>query len=115
KIEGEPTDHPHQRGLWFGHERVNGTDFWNNEANYKTTNRGRIEVAKITEAKGGAEAGSIRATMNWLDPNGAKLLEESRVMVFRRHPTLRIIDFDITLTAVTKVTFGDAKDGAFGV
>src|SRR2546423_15437932 len=78
KVEGEPTDHPHQRGLWFAHERVNGTDFWNNEANYKTANRGRIEVVKISEAKSGADAGSIRATMNWLDPNGAQLLKESR-------------------------------------
>ena len=26
-LEGEPTDHPHQRGLWFGHEKVNGFDF----------------------------------------------------------------------------------------
>jgi len=29
-VEGEPKDHPHQRGLWFSHERVNGFDFWNN-------------------------------------------------------------------------------------
>src|SRR2546421_567688 len=29
KVEGEPADHPHQRGLWFGHDRVNGVDFWN--------------------------------------------------------------------------------------
>src|SRR5213592_2398081 len=27
-VEGEPKDHPHQRGLWFAHERVNGFDFW---------------------------------------------------------------------------------------
>ena len=114
KVEGEPTDHPHQRGLWFAHERVNGFDFWNNEANYKTPNRGRIEVAKIDEARGGADA-FLKATLNWLDPTGAKLLEESREMVFRRDPNLRVIDLDLTLTAVTKVTFGDSKDGAFGV
>ena len=114
-VEGEPKDHPHQRGLWFAHERVNGVDFWNNEANYKTANRGRIVVAKIDETKSGAEAGSVKATLHWLDPQGTKLLEESRQMIFRSHPTLRIIDFDILLTAATKVTFGDAKDGAFGI
>jgi len=32
-VKGEPTDHPHQRGLWFAHDSVNGFDFWNNEAN----------------------------------------------------------------------------------
>src|SRR3954447_8497620 len=115
KVEGEPADHQHQRGLWFGHERVNGFDFWNNEANYKTQNRGRMEVVKIDEAKGGDDSGTLKVTMNWVDPNGAKLLEESRVMIFRRDPKLRIIDFDITLTAATKVIFGDSKDGLFGV
>ncbi len=34
---------------------------------------------------------------------------------FRSDPTLRIIDFDTTLTAVTKVTFGDSKDGMLGL
>jgi hypothetical protein len=114
-VAGEPKDHPHQRGLWFGHERVNGLDFWNNEANYKSANRGRIVVAKITETKSGADAGVVRATLEWLDPKGAKLLEETREMIFRKNPTLRIIDFDIKLTATTKVTFGDAKDGVFGI
>jgi len=114
-VEGEPKDHPHQRGLWFAHERVNGFDFWNNEANYKSTNRGRITVEKISNIKSGADAGSVHATLNWLDPKGAKLLEESREMVFRKPAGLRIIDFDITLTAATKIIFGDSKDGVFGI
>src|SRR6266478_5898736 len=53
--EGEPKDHPHQRGLWFAHERVNGSDFWNNEANYKSANRGRIIIANIEETEGGRD------------------------------------------------------------
>ena len=36
-------------------------------------------------------------------------------MTFYADPRLRIVDFDITLTPVTKVTFGDSKDGAFGL
>src|SRR6266576_1793846 len=76
-VPGEPKDHPHQRGLWFGHERVNGFDFWNNEANYKSTNRGRIVAAKISETRGGAESGVIKLNLDWLDPQGTKLLEES--------------------------------------
>src|SRR5215467_10961401 len=53
-VEGEPKDHPHQRGLWFAHEKVNGFDFWNNEASYKTPNRGRITVDKIIAKESGA-------------------------------------------------------------
>jgi hypothetical protein len=115
KVEGEPADHPHQRGLWFGHEKVNGFDFWNNETSYKTANRGRIEMEKIDGTDGGENAGQIRATLHWLDPSGKPVLEEHRTMVFRRTSTLRIIDFDNTLTAPAKVVFGDAKDGVFGL
>jgi len=114
-VEGEPTDHPHQRGLWFAHDRVNGLDFWNNETSYKTPNRGRIAVAKITEAKGGPKAGVMEVALDWLDPQDTKLVQETRKMTFRASPNMRIVDFDITLTAVTKVTFGDSKDGAFGI
>jgi hypothetical protein len=114
-VEGEPKDHPHQRGLWFAHDSVNGFDFWNNEANYTTAIRGRINVDKIASAKGGKKTGSIAANMSWIDPHGVKLLDESRQMTFHSDPTLRIIDFDITLTAATKVTFGDSKDGTFGL
>ena len=45
KVEEEASiarpDHQHQRGLWFAHDSVNKLDFWNNEASYKTPNRGR--------------------------------------------------------------------------
>jgi hypothetical protein len=113
--EGEPKDHPHQRGLWFAHERVNGTDFWNNEADYKSANRGRIVVAKISDAQGGADAGSFKADLDWVDQNGVKLISEARKMTFRKTAALRIIDLELTLAAVGDVTFGDAKDGAFGI
>lgn len=116
KVEGEPTDHPHHRGLWFAHERVNGFDFWNNEESYTTPNRGRIEVAKIDETKSGADAGTIKATMNWVSPSGEKLVEESRTMTFRGDANSRVIDLDLTLKATAeKVTFGDAKDGTLGL
>ncbi len=112
QVEGEPKDHPHQRGLWFAHERVNGVDFWNNESSYKAPPpRGRITVDKITNVKNG----SFTAAMTWSDPDGKKLVNESRVTTFISRPKLRIIDFDITLTAATKVVFGDSKDGVFGI
>jgi hypothetical protein len=60
-------------------------------------------------------AGSLKANLNWMDPQGTKLLEESRELVFRKQAALRIIDCDCNLTATIRVTFGDAKDGAFGL
>lgn len=111
-VEGEPTDHPHERGLWFAHEDVNGVDFWNNEASYKSPPpRGRIAYDQITGGKDGA----FTAKLNWRDPGGTKLVEETRVTTIIVTPALRIVDLDITLTAATKVTFGDSKDGLLGI
>ena len=109
-------DHLHQRGLWFAHEKVNGLDFWNNDASYTTPNRGKIVLTKLGEVSGGKDHGLIAATFDWTDLAGHRLLTESRRMTFYADPKLRIIDFDITLTAAADaVTFGDAKDGAFGL
>ena len=109
-------DHPHQRGLWFAHESVNKLDFWNNDAAYTTPNRGKIVLARLDEVSSGKDQGVIAATFDWTDLAGHKVLTESRRMTFYADPKLRVIDFDITLTAAADaVTFGDAKDGAFGI
>jgi len=109
-------DHPHQRGLWFAHEKVNGLDFWNNEATYTSQNRGKIVLSKLDEVTSGKDRGTVAATFDWTDLAGHKVLTEARRMTFYADPKLRIVDFDIVLTAGTDaVTFGDAKDGAFGL
>src|ERR1035441_7624876 len=76
----------------------------------------RLNIAKLGGVRGGKDRGVIAATFDWTDLAGHKLLTESRRMTFYADPKLRVIDFDITLTAAADaVTFGDAKDGAFGV
>ncbi len=112
-------DHPHQRGLWFAHAKVNDLDFWNiaplDQRPYNQPDRGKIVLDKLGAVKSGKEKGSIAATFDWKDHDGKTLLKESRVMTFYADPSLRTVDFDITLTAVEKVTFGDEKDGVFGL
>ena len=116
---GKKPDHPHQRGLWFAHEKVNGLDFWNiapiDAPPYNRPDRGKMALNKLGEIKSGKDKGSITASFDWNDQEGKTLLTETRVMTFHSDPALRIIDFDITLTAAQKVTFGDAKDGVFGI
>jgi len=113
---GEPHDHPHHRGLWFAHDNVNGIDFWNNETSYTSPPpRGRIVVEKISNVKNGSHDGSFTAALSWRDPFANKLLDETRSFHFYAHPKLRVVDIDITLTAVTKVVFGDSKDGSLGI
>jgi hypothetical protein len=88
---------------------------WNNEASYTTPNRGKIVLAKVDGVKSGNKSGSIAATFDWTSLEGHKLLTESRVMTFYAGDKVRVIDFDITLTPVEKVVFGDTKDGTFGI
>ncbi|MBZ5621093.1 MAG: PmoA family protein [Acidobacteriia bacterium] len=116
---GKAPDHPHQRGLWFAHAKVNNLDFWNiapiDAPPYNRPDRGKIALRKMGEIKSGKDKGSVAATFDWTDRDGKTLLTEARLTTFYADPKLRIVDFDITLTAVQKVTFGDEKDGVFGI
>ncbi len=114
-VPGETHDHPHHRGLWFSHGNVNGYDFWANEPSERTAKTGKIVLRSIGRIAGGREAGAIEATFDWLDPQGKALLTESRKMTFYADPARRVIDFDLTLTANGKVTFGDTKEGTFAI
>ncbi len=116
KIQGEATDHPHHRGLWFTHGNVNGLDFWMNEASYdNSAKRGKIVTKKVGEVKSGQKSGSISAVFEWQEPNGTPLLTEDRKMTFYSDPKLRTIDFDVTFTALKQVKFGDTKEGMFAI
>ena len=72
-------------------------------------------MVKSAQYKDGDKNGSLAAVMEWRDPAGKVLLVEDRNMVFYSDPKLRIVDFDITLTAAEDVTFGDTKEGAFAI
>lgn len=113
-IPGESRDHLHHRGLWFSYDDVNGVKFWENDPSYKKGRIGRIVVRNV-EHKDGDRSGKLKANIEWQDPDGKVLLNETREMVFDSDPKLRTIDFQITLTAAEDVTFGDTKEGAFAI
>ncbi|MCU0246906.1 MAG: PmoA family protein [Bryobacter sp.] len=111
-VEGEKRDHQHHRGLWFTHGEVNDWDFWANETTQKGVGKGRGKVV-TTSTK--AKKDTIEANAEWIAGDGTKLLTEARKMKFSGTDMLRIIDVDITLTAVTKSVFGDTKEGTFAL
>jgi hypothetical protein len=112
--QGESKDHPHHTGLWFTHGDVNGLDFWGNLK--EGPKFGKVVVDKITTAKGGGKSGEIAFEGRWLTPDGKPLLRETRRMTFRADGQNRIIDLDITLTALDQaVKFGDTKEGFFAI
>ena len=114
---GESHDHIHHRGLTFSVDEVNGVKFWGNDPSFasKDSAIGKI-VVKQTSTRDGARSGTLTTTFDWTAPNGNVLLHEHRVTTFYSGRDLRLIDFDITLTAANeKVTFGDTKEGAFAI
>jgi hypothetical protein len=115
KVPGEAHDHPHHRGLWFTHGDVNGYDFWGNEPEQKGAGKGKGDVVlkKVNKVSSG-KTGTIDATFDW-NAGGKTLLVENRRMTFSGDPQLRTIDFDITLSPLEKVTFGDTKEGMFAI
>jgi hypothetical protein len=111
---GEPKDHPHQRSLWFAHGDVNGTNFWA-QPDQGTNYVGRIEHLRFVKVASGKPA--LIVTQNaWLASDGKKICEDERTLHFDTDGDARWIDFDVTVkTAGKPVTFGDDKEGSFGV
>ena len=113
---GEKKDHPHQRSLWFTHGDVNGINFWAEPQSGGGPKRvGVIQHMKFLKVQSGQPA--IVATRNaWISPKGKKVCEDERTLRFDTDGNARWIDFDITIKATDgPVTFGDNKEGAFGV
>jgi hypothetical protein len=116
QVEGEAHDHPHHQGVWFTHGMVNGYDFWGNAKPGPKSGKVALDQGKKVRVEGGKKSGTIEADFQWLDPNGKALLSEHRRMTFYDDPTDRIVDFDITLTALKEpVKFGDTKEGTFAI
>jgi hypothetical protein len=111
---GDSKDHPHHRGLAFGHADMNGYNYWANEP-FNPGKKGRIVLKKILRAEGGAKKGVIEAVFEWRDPDGKPLIEDTRTITFYSNPTLRIIDYGIVAKAIETASFGDTHEGSFGV
>jgi hypothetical protein len=116
KDTGESHDHPHQRGLWFSYDDVNGVHFWGNDPSQaaKDPKSGKI-VTKKASLSGAGRRKTLTTEFDWTGPDGQALLHENRVTTFPSDPQLRIMDFDIALTAAEHVVFGDTKEGAFAI
>jgi hypothetical protein len=110
-LPDEDHDHPHQRSCWFTHGNVNGIDFWS-EGN-------RFGTVRETERKlvvAGPVVGRLVTTNEWRAADDKKICADERVVTFYRTKTSRIIDFEFRIVAAEgPVTFGDTKEGMFGL
>lgn len=117
-VEGEQHDHPHHRGLCFGHENIGGYDTWAERMTFgekpseKTAARvqhlGAIKHREITEMKDG-ETAVLTVVADHVDAAGKKILEEVRRHTFKDTGATRVIDVDIELIATEGDTLVDDK------
>lgn len=122
KVAGERTDHPHHISSWFNYGNINGVDFWNTPPEGvkrdpgQLSGFGTIKHRAVKAMKGGKGVAELDVTMDWLMPDGSKIMQEDDQIFFRAAKDLRIIDRVITLTAQDKkVVFNDSKEGALGI
>lgn len=114
EFPGETHDHPHHRGMFFSHGDVNGVNFWATEPSTQAPDKGRMVLRKVLEAKSGPQSGTIKVVFDGLDPHGQPIMTETRTLVFHAGAP-RIIDFEVSIRALTPLKFGDTKEGTFGI
>ncbi len=131
QVEGEQTDHPHHRGINFGHEHISGIDTWAERASFdeslkipKREKAAREGLAKLgtekhreyTKLEADGEKAVIAEICDYLDSAGKRILTEERRMTFRVVAGTRVIDFDQDLIASDgPVKFDDSKDAGLSI
>jgi hypothetical protein len=119
KTEGEETDHPWHRSVYFAHSYMNNVDFWN---------EGKGDAGRSPEIKGNqvhetlvavesGKVGSLHTRSRWVDPSGKLICTDDRQLRFGGNAEGRYIDYEITLHALpdTPLLMGDNKDGTMAV
>ncbi len=121
---GDQTDHVHQKSAWFAFgdvipqggeykkvKGIEGIDFW-----AEGPDRGRIVCVKVGDVVQDKNHGRVVTHNEWRTADGAKVLDEQRVLHLYNFGDAQLFVLDIDLSAsVGPVTFGDTKEGALGV
>src|SRR5579875_308925 len=118
-------DHPHHTSAWFTygdvipegvpikykHRNIEGIDFWTEEPGC-----GRIVCVGTSDYHHAANHVGVATHNEWRSADGIKILDEVRKIRFFNYEKARLFIVDIDLCAsVVPITFGDTKEGAFGV
>ena len=122
---GGSKDEVHQKSGWFAHgdvileglkitrktTRVAGVDFWT-----EGPGRGVIRCTSVGPPELGPNRARVATYNEWRTADGAKVLDEARTIEFRNYGDARLFIVEIDLIASAgAVTFGDTKEGSFGV
>jgi len=117
--DGDTVDHPHQVGCWLAYANVDGIDFWNSSkfrSAKEMEKMGRVIHKRIVSLRVLPHAAELVTESDWIKPDGQVVLTEKTQYIFSANGDERRIDRDTTLTAINAdVSFGDNKDGFFGL
>lgn len=104
--------YPHHRGLWLGCDPLNGGNYWSDGP----IEQGQIRSDGLELAETTSTSVVIRNRCTWVRPGGASPLRDERTIVVSvPGERIRIIDFDVVLTALEDVTIGRAKHSFFAM
>ena len=130
-VEGERHDHPHHRGINFGHENIGGADSWSEQLTWvelaknprhaklvasRVKSLGSIKHRSYEKLIANDEHALVVELCDYLDASGKAVLSEKRRMTFRAGKNHRLIDFDQDLIASEgAVFFEDKKDAGLSI
>ena len=128
-LPSEPADqrdHPHHRGISFGHESIAGADSWHDRSTFakedaagpRMTRLGSIAHREFSLLAIDAEKAVIEERCDHLDAAGKPVVTERRRLTFRAGASRRSIDIDQEfhpLPDASPVSFGDNKDAGLFV
>lgn len=135
EAKGKYQDHYHHRGIYFGHENINGADSWmelgsvtggkpQDQLNEKqkasltkySTKMGAIKHRAFKEIISDATHAVLVTENDYVNYKGEKSVTEIRRLTFRVEGDTRSIDWDQEFTAGEgDATFGDAKDAGLSI
>ena len=103
---------PHHRGLWLGCEPLNGGDYWTDT----DLTKGQIRSIDLQIGETTANSVEILNRCQWIRRGAASPFVEERHIVFRLpSPQVRLIDFDINMTALEPISVTKAKHSFFAI
>lgn len=101
--------YPHHSSLFFGCDRVNGGNYWQ-----EGLERGRIDSRAVRVTDAGPKKVVIEQDCVWERPGAdSPLSDRRRIRITAPSPDRRLIDFDITLTALTDVRIEKSNHALF--
>jgi hypothetical protein len=105
------------QGVWLGHGRINGVDYWDADSSQPSKGKvGAVVLRKIASIEQAVDRGSLSLVADWVDPGGVAVATENRTMIFSLAPEdSRVIDIDFRIEPRQRISIADHTGGILGL